>query len=510
MKIFSPEQIYQADSLTTERQGITSDALMERTAEQLFNWMHLRLQGAPVKIHLFCGIGNNGGDGIALARHLQEHGYHVETYVVNYSEKRSEDFLKNLARLKERKVWPTYLNEESDFPELSKEDIIVDAIFGIGLNRNLASWVVGLIKHINKSNAFVLAVDIPSGLFSDRVPDENAAIRANVVLSLQSPKLVFFLPETGIYCNQWEVIDIGLDAVYLASTETAFELISKNEVLPLYQPREKFSHKGTYGHAGIIGGSMGKIGAVHLAAKAALLAGSGLVTAVVPSCGILPLQVGLTEVMVKPSANEKSLTDIPEVQKATVFGVGVGMGTSNEVQKAFFDFIASNQSPMVIDADGINCLALQPEKLKIMPAQTVLTPHPKELERLIGGWKDDFDKLKKAIAFSLVYDCILVIKGANTITVYKNKSYVNTTGNPGMATAGSGDVLTGVITGLLAQGYSPLSAALFGVYIHGKAGDIAVEKTGYQSLTATEICGAIGASFLDLFSVPEQPAAEQK
>ncbi|WP_338038996.1 NAD(P)H-hydrate epimerase [Maribacter litopenaei] len=294
MKVFTAEQIYKADKATLEKQQISSDALMERAATQIFNWMHLRMQGAPVKIHLFCGIGNNGGDGIALARHLFEHGYNIEVYVVKYSDKRSKDFLTNLDRLKERKIWPVFLDPESDMPVIHGDDIIVDAIFGIGLNRTPDDWVGRLIQHLNNSQAFILSVDIPSGLFTDRVPEvKDSVIQANYVLSFQVPKLVFFLPETGIYLEQWEIPDIGLDSEFLMSTKTEYELISKNEVLQFYRPRAKYSHKGTYGHALIVGGSYGKIGAVTLASKAALKAGSGLVTAYIPECGYEILQTSI-------------------------------------------------------------------------------------------------------------------------------------------------------------------------------------------------------------------------
>ncbi len=512
MKIFSANQIYKADEFTIKKQQISSNELMERVAIQIFNWMHLRLQGAPVKIQIFCGIGNNGGDGIAVARHLQEHGYSIEVHVVNYSEKRSDDFLKNLERLKDRKIWPNFINSDSELPEISPEDIVLDAIFGIGLNRNPDAWVVSLMKHINNSKAFVLSVDLPSGLFTDRIPEsENGVIKANHVLTFQTPKLVFFLPETGVYCNQWEIIDIGIDAEYIGITEVDFELIGKNEVLPIYMPREKYSHKGTFGHALIIGGSYGKIGSVQLSSKACLVAGSGLVTALVPKCGYIPFQTALPEIMILTSKGENVISEIDHELNPTVIGIGMGLGTSNEIENAFEEFLNSNKTALVVDADGLNLLSKNKKLLEKLPPKTVLTPHPKELQRLIGGWKDDFDKLEKAKAFSLKYNCVLVIKGANTITLYEGKGYINTTGNPGMATAGSGDVLTGVITSLIAQNYDPLKAAIFGVYLHGKSGDIAVETLGYQSLIASSIVNTIGDAYIDLFKVQEdQTQIEEK
>ena len=511
MKIFSTEQIYAADKATIKNQDITSDELMERAATQLFNWLHLRLQGGQVKIHLFCGIGNNGGDGLVLARHLQEHGYNITVYVVNYSKKRSDDFLTNLKRLKDREVWPEFLEEGDDLPEIGREDIVVDAIFGLGLNRPPDKWVVDLFEHLHHSQAFTLSVDIPSGLFTDKPPaDQKAVVKANHTLSFQVPKLIFFLPETGIYTEQWEVLDIGLDTEFLKKTESDYDLIAKNEVLAYYIPREKYSHKGTYGHSLIIGGSYGKIGAVHLAAKACLHTGSGLVTAYVPQCGFIPLQTNCPEAMLITDVDEKHISQIDFDISPTAIGIGIGMGKDTKTVRAFSDFLDGNETPLVVDADALNILSENKELLKKLPSKTVLTPHPKELERLIGKWDNDFQKLQMAKDFSKKYDFVLVIKGSNTITIYDGKGYINTTGNPGMATGGTGDVLTGMITGLIAQSYEPLQAAIFGVYLHGKAGDIVVEKTGYQALTATRVVEGIGGAFLGLFAVNGEPNLEEE
>ncbi len=503
MKLFSAEQIYAADKFTIAKQKITSDELMERAAIQIFNWMHLRMQGAPVKIHLFCGIGNNGGDGIALARHLQEHGYNIAVYVVNYSTKRSKDFLINLDRLKDRKIWPTFMDSDGEFPEIGADDIIVDAIFGIGLNRPPTAWVGKLISYLHDSKAFILSVDIPSGLYVNSVPKQNdAVVKANFVLSFQAPKLVFFLPETGIYLDQWEVLDIGLDQEFLSTEETDYELIGKNEVLPIYIPRTKFSHKGKYGHVLVIGGSYGKIGAIKLASSATLKIGGGLVTAYIPKCGFTAMQTALPEAMVLTDG-DKYITNIDFSIKASAIAIGMGLGIETETTKAFANFLKTNSVPLVIDADGLNILAANKELLGRLPKLSVLTPHPGELERLVGKWKDDFDKLDKVKKLSKKFDCIIVIKGAHSITVYHDKGFVNTTGNPGMATAGSGDVLSGIISGLIAQGYEPLQAAIFGVYLHGKSADLQIENTCYQSLIASDIVKGLGAAYLDLFKLPE-------
>jgi ADP-dependent NAD(P)H-hydrate dehydratase / NAD(P)H-hydrate epimerase len=514
MKVFSKEQIYQGDKLTTERQNISSTDLMERAGTQIFNWMHMRMQGAQVPIHVFCGIGNNGGDGLVLARHLITHGYNVVTYIVNCSDKRSKDFLINYDRIKNvTKDWPKMLSCGADFSNIiiDEKDIIVDAVFGIGLNRPPNDWVKELFQRWRASKAFTLSIDVPSGLYTDKaVEDENAVVYAGYTLSFQSPKLAFFLPETAKYTVQWEVLDIGIDRDYLIQTETEVELISKFEVLPLYKSRDKFSHKGNFGHALIIGGSHGQIGAVNLASRATLSAGAGLVTAYIPECGYQSMQAAVPEVMVITDENERYISNINYNIEPTAIGVGIGLGLEDESIKAFETFLKKNKTPLVIDADAINILAKKKTLLKLIPEQSILTPHPKELERLIGDWTDDFDKLKKVKEFSTKHNVIIVIKGAHSITVYKDKQYINTTGNPGMATAGSGDVLTGIITGLIAQNYEPLAATIFGVYLHGKSGDIAVEDFGYQSLIASHIIETIGEAYIDLFKQPEEPQTEQE
>lgn len=512
MKIFSKEQIYEGDKLTATRQNITSTELMERAGIQIFNWLHVRMQGAQVPIHVFCGIGNNGGDGLVVARHLVTHGYNVKTYVVNYSDKRSKDFLINYDRIKKTtKEWPTLLTCEEDFPVILKEDIIVDAVFGIGLNRPAVDWVKALFSHFRNSKAFTLSIDIPSGLYTDKIPeDENGVVTANHTLSFQSPKLIFFLPDTAKYTLQWEILDIGIDPEFLFTTPTESELIGKYEILPIYKPREKFAHKGTYGHSLIIGGSYGKIGAVSLASRAALISGSGLVSSFVPECGYSILQTALPEVMVATDENDKFITDIKHSIDANAIGIGIGLGTEKKTITALENFLKSNKLPLVVDADALNILSKKKALLKLLPKYSILTPHPKELERLIGAWQNDFDKLNKTKEFSKKYHCIVVIKGANTISVSGDKLYINSTGNPGLATAGTGDVLTGIITGLLAQGYEPLPATLFGVYLHGRSADIALEDYGYQSLIASHVIDYLGEAYLDLFKQPEQPQVDDE
>ena len=407
---------------------------------------------------------------MALARHLWEHGYNIEVNVVSYSDRRSEDFLINLKRLKERKIWPNFLQEGSEHPIIGRDDIIVDAIFGIGLNREPDPWVADIMSHLNNSEAFIVSIDIASGLYLDRAVDnDRAVVKADFILSIQAPKLVFFLPQTGVFCPQWAVLDIGMDKDYLLATETDYELVTKHEALGWYKPRARFTHKGSFGHSLIVGGSYGKIGAVILSSKASLVSGSGLVTAFVPKCGYTPLQSAAPEIMLYTDVNEEVITEISYDIEPDAIGIGIGIGTKKETAKALESLLDRYSGPIVIDADGLNILSGEKSILKKLPPRAVLTPHPGELKRLVGSWDNDFEKLEKVKDFSKQHDCILVLKDAYTIVVYRDKGYVNSSGNAGMATAGSGDVLTGMITGLLAQGYEPLTASRMAVYLHGKA-----------------------------------------
>lgn len=513
MNIFSAEQLYQADQITVQKNGITTLDLMEHAGTQVFNWLHSRMQGAQVPVRIFCGIGNNGGDGLVLARQLIQHGYNVHTYVVNCSDKRSKNFLTNYDRVKQvTKNWPTLIRGEEDFPEIHRDDVVVDAIFGIGLNRCMGGWIKSMVQHLNNAGAFILAIDMPSGLYANApIEDPEAVVKANHTLSFQLPKLAFFMPSTGHFTQTWEAVDIGLDPEFLMTQPPLATLLHKQHLLSWYKPRPKFSHKGNFGHSLIAGGSYGKIGAVILSTKAALRIGSGLVSAHVPKCGVSILQTAVPEAMVSSSEAEEELDLLPMAEDYT-YGIGMGMGTSDASLKALETFLNNQQKPVVLDADALNLLASNKELYKKIPEQSVLTPHPGELKRLIGDWADDFDRLAKTQEFASKHKVIVLIKGAHSAVCFEQGTFINSTGNPGMATAGSGDVLTGMITGLMAQGYPSWQAAAMGVYLHGSAGDIAIHELGYQALLASDITANIGPAFIKLFEVeqpPQQEAAEE-
>jgi hydroxyethylthiazole kinase-like uncharacterized protein yjeF len=503
MYILSPQQTANADKATIKIKGITSVDLMETAASNCFQWLHNKLQGENINIHVFCGIGNNGGDGLVIARHLHKQNYRVNCYIVNFSDKRTEEFIVNYNRLTEIGLNPIEVNNENDFPEIEANELVVDAIFGNGLTRNPEGFTKKLIQYLNNKNVFTVAIDIPSGLFGDKsVTDPTSVLKSSHILTFQTPKTAFLLPENKDFVNTWEVIDIGLDQNYIESLKPKTHYTTLADIILLYKTRNKWDHKGTYGHSLIIGGSYGKMGAVTLASKAALKIGSGLVSAYIPKCGYPILQVSVPEAMVEVDT-DSILTYFNFKTNPTVIGIGPGMGTAEKTAQGFENFIIDNKLPLVIDADGINLLSKNQLLLNYLPKNTVLTPHPKELERLIGAWKNDYEKLEKVSEFSKKLGVIVVIKGAHTVVIKDDELYFNSTGNPALATGGSGDVLTGMITGLIAQGYEPVNAAILGVYLHGKTADIAFPVTGYETFTATTIFDYLAAAILEVFSKKE-------
>ncbi len=503
MKILSPVQVYQADAITMQNQKITSIELMERASTKIFEWLDRWLQESKSTINVFCGVGKNGGDGVVVGRLLIEKEYDVKVYVVNYSDEHSPEFLHNLERFETLdKGNIQFLKSAHNFPRIKSDDIVIDAIFGIGLNRSPEGWVKELVQNLNNSEAYKIAIDIPSGLFANSaVTDSDAILKANYTLTLQTPKFAFYLPETAKYVGSFDILDIGLDSEYLEDVESLACLVTKMAIEKLYVPRAKFGYKNTYGHALIVGGSYGKIGSAVLSTKAAFRIGAGLVTTFVPRCGLAILQSSIPEAMVITDIEDDFISDISVDFKIAAVGIGIGIGKNNASVEALKKFFSTNKAPLVIDADALNIISENNQLLKYISNNAILTPHPGELKRLIGDWTDDYDKLQKVKKFSTEHKLIVVIKGAYTMIVDEDKIFINTTGNPGMGTAGSGDALTGVISGLLSQDYDRISAAIFGVYMHGKAGDIAAKRLGQEAMMARDIVESISEAYLELFSV---------
>lgn len=495
MKILTAKEIREADAYTIANKPIASIDLMERAATQCFNWLIERYSGKSFQI--FCGVGNNGGDGLVIARLLQQAGYVVKVYEVAFSEKRSEDFQTNLKRLE---LEVETITSKDDFPKLDA-DVIVDAIFGSGLTRPVEGFTAELIKHINSSNKKVVAIDIPSGLFSEDNTNNISEhiILADLTLCFQVPKLSLMFPENGMRVGEWHVLPIGLDEEFISKQSSQYYLSTKELNQMIVRERYKFSHKGTYGHTLIISGSKGKMGATILSSRAALRSGTGLVSAHVPKCGYEIIQTAVPEVMVDQNDGEDYLQGAVETGKYNAIGIGPGIDTKEQTANLVKVLIQNAGKPVVFDADAINILGENKTWLQFLTPKSIFTPHPKEFERLIGRSNGDYDRLQMQKEFAKKFNCYVVLKGAHTsIACPDGDVFFNNSGNTGMATAGSGDVLTGIITGLLAQGYSSKQSAILGVYLHGLAGDLAAQEIGEEAEIAGDIVDKIGKAYKEL------------
>lgn len=496
-KILSVDQIRKADAFTIENEPIPSIDLMERASNQCVRWIQKHLD-QQTDFYIFCGPGNNGGDGLAVSRLLHEAGFKVIPVIVAFTDKYSTDFIINRDRLLKNSVDCIELKSIENFPEIDKESVVIDAIFGSGLSKPVGGFAAEVIGAINQLNNITIAIDIPSGLFADQSSQNKTAqiIRADYTLSFQLPKYAFLMPENDPYVGKWQILPIGLSDQFIDDIVVRNYLLEKSDCSGVYQKRTKFSHKGNYGHALLIAGGLGKMGASILASRACLRSGVGLLTAHVPLQGIEILQTAVPEAMLDLGRFENYFSNVPDLKGYTSIGVGPGIGLQEQTRNALKLLIQNSTIPMVLDADALNILAENKTWLSFLPKGSVITPHPKEFERLTEKASNDFERAAFAKDFAVKFGLVVVLKGAHTqIATPLGECFFNSTGNPGMATAGSGDVLTGIILGLMAQGYSGVHAAMIGVYVHGLAGDLAVKKTGHTALIASDIIAKLGKAF---------------
>ncbi len=497
MKILSTRQIRELDAYTIEHEPVASIDLMERASLAFTDWF-VQHYDESRPVYIICGPGNNGGDGLAVARLLESRFYAVQVYVLAFTEKVSDDFATNLKRLQTAtQVAILHLNEADDLPTFNKNTVIIDAILGSGLTRPVEGFLAEVITHINHQAAARVSIDIPSGVFADKHTGKNISIEAGRTFCFELPKLAFMFPENYTKVGNWDFASIGLHPKGIAKMDSGFYYIDKKFIKNIIKKRYKYDHKGTYGHALLIMGSRGKTGAALLAARACLRSGAGLVTLHAPKCleNLLPL--ALPEAMYSGDGHPDYFTKIPKLDAYRSIGVGCGLGTSEETQKALHQLLTKHDHPMVLDADALNIIARNKAWLELIPKGSILTPHPKEFERLFNIQINDFERNMQQMVMSERYGIFIVLKGAHTcITTPDGQAYFNSTGNPGMATAGSGDVLAGIIAGLLARGYTPYEASIVGVYVHGLAGDLAAEKTGEESLIAGDLIEHLGQAFL--------------
>jgi len=508
MKILSAEQIRAADRYTIAHEPIASIDLMERAATACVNWLinsgQVPLSSrrgtrgkAKKEIFIFCGTGNNGGDGLALARMLLKKNIPVQVFIMQLGNNPTKDFLINKKRL--QKISAKSIKEissENDLPRINKNAVVIDALFGTGISRKPEGLAARAIAHINKASATIISIDMPSGLFADVHTSHSAVIRATHTLSFAVPKLAFLFAENEKYVGEWHVLDIGLDKNFIESLPSANFLVEKKDVASLFPPRKKFSHKGTYGHALIAAGSYGMMGAAVLCVRVAIHSGAGLVTAFIPKCGYNIMQRSVPEAMVISAKTEKYLTGVLPDKNFTSIAIGPGIGKNRGVVRWLKYLLPRIKMPMLLDADALNIISENKSLLKKIPAGTVLTPHPGEFRRLAGKAKNDFENFQLLKSFAKKYNIHVVLKGAYTcIATPEGEACFNSTGNPGMAKGGSGDVLSGIIGALLAKGMSSLQACVAGVYIHGLAGDIAAQKFSQESMSASDIINSLPEAF---------------
>ncbi len=492
MKLFSADQIRQWDASTTKNEPISSLQLMERAAKACYGWLEeMGFTEFPIK--LFCGKGNNGGDGLVIARLLIENGKNPSIYILEFGHLGTPEFQENLHLLHQLTHNIHFIQAASFFPVIDGDDVVIDAIFGTGLNRALPPLTKEIIQHMNASAAKIIAIDVPSGMMIDQSCKQFPVIKANHTLSFESLKRCFFLTENAAFFGEISVIPIGLNPDYSKNIDVVYQMLTIASVQKLIKPRNAFSHKGSHGHALLIAGNKSKIGAAILASKACLRSGVGLLTVSVPESFIAVLHTALAETMVQ--SREIDINKLPNFQSICI---GPGMGIEMADASLLHSVLSHYKNPMVIDADALTILSKNTNWLQLIPEGSILTPHPKEFERLFGICDNDYERADKAIALSLEYSFVIVLKGHYTLIASKGKGWYNITGNAGMAKGGTGDVLTGMLTALLAQQYVPEDAAKIGVFLHGLAADLALNAQSMESLLASDIIENIGHAFKEI------------
>ena len=501
MKILTCTQQKEADAYTIANNNILSINLMEKAASLIADEISKRWDRSH-RIVVFAGAGNNGGDALAVARLLFSKSYPVEIYLFNIKGTISEDCMTNIQRLQQCGFTDYHeISNAFEPPKLTAEDVVVDGLFGSGLNKPLSGGFASVVKYINASNAQVVSIDLPSGLMGEDNSNNlrTNIIRADLTLSIQLPKLAFLFPENEDIVGEWKTLDIGISQEFIAQADTPYIITEASEMSQLIKPRKRFAFKNNFGHALLIAGSSGMAGASILAARACLRSGVGLLTIHTPVCNHDILQTAVPEAMVQNDVHELYFAEPVDLDNYQAIAIGPGIGQEEETALATFDQLADCYIPAVLDADAINILSSHRNYLNRLPRRSILTPHIGELERLIGRCNDSFDRLTKAKELAAYLQCYIVLKGAySTVITPEGKFYFNPTGNPGMATGGSGDVLTGIILALLAQGHSQENAARLGTFVHGLAGDIAYRRTGEISLTASDIIAALPEAWKEL------------
>jgi len=501
MKLFTASQIRNIDSYTMKYEPISSIDLMERASLRISDWMSDNLS-INISLWFFAGPGNNGGDALATARMMADRDFTCEVFLINPGKELKGSPLINWNRLeKQGKVKLNVINSISDLKSILSTVIVVDGLFGSGLNRKTAGLFREVIDKINNSGAKVISIDVPSGLEGEdnSKNDLSGVVRADFTLTLQFPKISLLFSDHENMTGQMEVLPIGLHHGGIDSYSTPFYLLDKDIIKGKLPVRKKFSHKGTYGHCLLIAGSTGMAGAAILSSEACLRGGAGLLTVHLPKLVVPMMQVSVPEAICSSDSSDDFFTGLSDCSSFSAVGIGPGIGKNEKTVEALKKILMMHPRKLVLDADALNILSENMDMLDLLPENTILTPHPKEFERLVGKWKDSWSGLCLQRDFSSEYKVIVVLKGAYTsISLPNGDVWFNTTGNPGMATAGSGDVLTGLILGLLSQHLSPEDSALIGVYLHGLSGDLAEKEIGQESMLSGDLIRYFGKAFLKI------------
>lgn len=513
MKILSASQLKVVDAYTIEHEPVSSTNLMERASRAVADKIRSRWSiDTPIKI--FAGPGNNGGDALAIARMLGETNYKVYVYLFNTSDNLSADCQINKQRLLDfqdvkqntmgvRNVELVEVKSQFTPPKLEEGDLVVDGLFGTGLSRPLNGGFASVVKYINSSPATVVSIDVPSGLMCEDNTYNvmNHIVKANYTFTLQYPKLSFFFAENEQYVGEWEVLDIGVKDPMTEETHSPYYFTEQADLLPLLKSRSKFAHKGSVGHALLIAGKRGMAGAAILAARACMRSGAGKLTVRVPEHNVRIMQEAVPEAILSIDVDQNCFSQSFDTSEFDAMAIGPGIGTSSYTVQAFIEQVSMTKCPMVIDADALNILGSHRGWITQLPRRCILTPHKKELFGLISTTRNSYEELERTRELAARQQIYIVIKGAySAIVTPEGNVYFNSTGNPGMATAGAGDVLTGVLVSLLAQGYVPEVAARLGVYLHGLAGDLAAENLSYEGLISSDLVEYLPKSFKTLRS----------
>ncbi|WP_353134116.1 NAD(P)H-hydrate dehydratase [Pseudopedobacter sp.] len=468
LKLLNAAQTKLADQYTMENEPIPSLELMERASSAFVKTFAERFTDKRISITVFCGKGNNGGDGLAIARLLYQDRYEfIDVVIIDFSEKSTPEFDANLIALQQTEISIFYLTNP-ELLDIKQSAVVIDAIFGIGLSRPFDKSYQTLIDKLNLLPGKKVSVDIPSGMPSEGKLYETPVFKADWVITFQRPKINFLLPLSAPYIREWKVVNIGLNENFIESTASPYYWIWRKDILDSIRKRKSFDHKGTYGHNLIIAGDANTMGAALLTAESSMKSGAGLTTVCIPQSGLTALNSRLPEVMYL----DRSDFNYTDFTKYKGICIGPGLGKGKDAKSLLTHLISEYKKPVVFDADALNILAEDETLLAQISPDSILTPHVKEFDRLFGEHYNCWDRIETAFHQAKKLKLYIVLKNRYTmIFTPDGRCFFNSTGSPAMATGGMGDVLTGLISSFIAQDYTVEKAIIISVFVHGYIGE---------------------------------------